>query len=234
MCNLKRLASPSMILCAGLFTVGGTLYSEPIVAALIAAESLSDLSGVSSDLRVMFVELSRGDDLTPFDSFPGYYDSAGWSIDGSFPGLASSSYVSLGFTIAEGFALEVNTLSFYYEDGGDGNGPARVELRSSLDGFASSLHTDTNTFSNTVETYSAGVPADIYTGDVEFRFYGYGAGTINGILGFTNNVDLDFEGSSASILLEGDLMPVPEMGTLALWISASCFLWSVVRRRRTL
>lgn len=79
------------------------------------------------------------------------------------------------------------------------DGPTRFALRSSLDGFAANLLTGTVSVGFTTDTTALNVTSDV---PVEYRIYGFGAGTTGGLLQI-DNVALTFAN------------PVPEPSAVA-------------------
>jgi MYXO-CTERM domain-containing protein len=67
-------------------------------------------------------------------------------------------------------------------------------------------------------------------GTVEFRWYGYGAGSSNGVLGLTNHASLTADGNPVAVLLEGEVTVVPEPAAAA-WLVALVALGWAFRRR---
>jgi hypothetical protein len=187
------------------------------------------ISGQSTEANITSVSLARGPQLNPETTFSAYYDSANWSTSLTFPGTESGAYVSFQFEVASGYTFDPTGLSFYYEEGGNERGPLLVDLRSSSDNFASSLYLDTDAWDQAVESVGDVDLAPV-NGFVEYRFYGYAAISATGLLGFTNNTSIDYEGSAVTILMEGDLQPIPEVGQTGL-ICAIASLMLIGHRR---
>jgi hypothetical protein len=189
------------------------------------------ISGASSDPNITGVLLARGPELDPDTTFSAYYDSANWSTSLVFPGTGSGSYVAFQFEVASGYTFDPTSFSFYYEEGGNERGPVIIDLRSSGDNYATSLHVDSDAWDGLVETVGD-VDLSPVTGLVEYRFYGYAAIAPSGLLGFTNNSAIDYQGSGVSLLMEGDLQPIPEVGQSVLVCAIVSFLLIGCRRLR--
>lgn len=210
----KRFGVVGIALTTAQMAAGQGVIFVPATADGGALSGSSDLPEISN------VELVRGPELAAVNLFPGYWDSRNWSTAGAFPGSSSGSYVSLQFEVEAGYEFTPEGLSFYYEDGGDGNGPVRVEVRWSGDGFGSVLHSDVNALDSTVESVAgSAMGSTAAAGTVEFRWYGYGAGSSNGVLGMTNHNSLTADGSPVAVLLEGEVTVVPEPSAAA-WLLA--------------
>lgn len=221
----KRFGALGLAVTAAQMAAGQGVISVPATADGGALSGSSDLPEISN------VQLVRGPDLVPVDLFAGYWDSRNWSMAGAFPGSSSGSYVSLQFKVEAGYEFTPEGLSFYYEDGGDGNGPVRVEVRWSGDGFGSVLHSDVNALDGTVESVAGSAfGSTAASGTVEFRWYGYGAGSSNGVLGMTNHASLTADGNPVAVLLEGEVAVVPEPAAAA-WLLALVALGWAFRRR---
>jgi len=211
--------------------VGGSAPLSIQFAGVSAQATAGGILGQSTDSRIFNIALSRGPGLVPDALFPGYYDSRGWDTGSGFPGIGSGSYLSLSFEVDPGYVFTPTGFFFYYEEGGNNLGPVRVDLRSSIDAFASSLFLDTDPWDMQVESVPASALSPI-TGPVEFRWYGYAAIDSSGVLGLANHPSLLIGDDPVAVLLEGDLTLVPEPRTAALAAGLLAFLLLALRRRR--
>lgn len=178
--------------------------------AVFSEDTLGSLTASSSDPAELSGTLARGPGLDAEALFATYYDAAGWSESSSLSDPQSNDdYFEFSVSVAPGYTFAPAALDFYYEEGGNLQGPSRVSLRSSLDNYSTELFLDTNSFDAAVHNVDLS-SLDEFTGTVNFRWFGYGAGNADGILGFTNNALIDVNGMPASIELSGDLAPIPE------------------------
>lgn len=213
-----HLARPHFIfLCLGAWLTVSTLYGSHFVA-VIADDTVASLTATTSHPAQLSGTLTRGSGLDAETLFSDYYDAAGWSESGGFPALATNEdYFEFSISVASGYTFTPTSLDFYYEEGGNLLGPSRISLRSSQDAYSSELFLDTNTFAGAVHSVDLS-SSGVLSGTTAFRWYGYGAGDSDGILGFTNNAVIDAESTSASIKLSGDLSPIPERANFALFM----------------
>lgn len=219
-----------ILLAMGLALAHSTTAVTTIVY-VDAQGSNGSISGQSTDPNISDVQLSRGPGLISDATLSAYYDSANWSTSLTFPGTESGSYVAFQFEVASGYVFDPTSFSFYYEDGGNNRGPLFIDLRSNSDTYANSLYLDENARDATVESVGDLDLAPV-SGLVEYRFYGYWAANESGILGFTNNPAIDFQGSGVSLLMEGDLQPIPEVSQSAVICAIVSFLLIGCRRLR--
>lgn len=202
--------------------------------AVLSSDTLGSLTATTSDPAELSGLLTRGSGLDAEALFAGYYDAAGWSESNALASpLSSEDYIEFSVSVASGYSFAPSSLKFFYEEGGNLQGPSRISLRSSLDNFSSELFLDTNTFDAAVHNLDLSSLAD-FAGTVNFRWYGYGAGAPEGLLGFTDNALIDAAGSPASIKLSGDLTPVPEPANVALSMGMIVVLLTTQRRQRRL
>ncbi len=229
---MKPFSSRRLFLFLSSLLLCGVSHLSGIVTLAIDGESSpGPLSGQSSDPNVTAVQLNRGPDLNADTAFPGFYDSSNWDTGNVFPGTGSGSYVSFSFEVAPGYTLDPTSFLFYYEDDGLENSPLRIDLRTSRDAFASALFLDTNPRDGLVKSVGD-LALDPVSGSVEYRFFGYAASGPSGILGFTDNVGILFEGSPVAVLMEGDLAVVPEPAHAGLVIGLLAALGLAFRRQR--
>lgn len=120
------------------------------------------------------------------------------------PAAGGTSWNALTLDVADFDAASIN------------DGPTRFAVRSSLDGFTSNLLTGTVGSTFTTATTALNVTSKV---PVEYRIYGFGAGSTGGLFQI-DNVALTFAA------------PVPEPSTL-LWLGLAAFAaWLVFTHRR--
>jgi hypothetical protein len=214
----------------GALLAGSACYGNAAYLAVVSDDSFGSLAATTSDPAQLSGTFSRGAGLNAEALFAGYYDASGWSESSSLPATPTNDdYFEFSISVANGYTFTPSALDFYYEEGGNFQGPSRISLRSSLDNYNSELFLDTNTFDASVHNVDLSSYSDI-TGTVAFRWYGYGAGDSSGLLGFSNSAQIDADGTFTSVNLSGDLAPVPEPRVIAWVIGAAVF--SLVSRRR--
>jgi uncharacterized protein (TIGR03382 family) len=157
------------------------------------------------------LNLTRGPGLTG-NAGGNSLNSAGWSSD------ASQDYLSFGFTVADGYTVDLDTLWFGTRS--SGTGPGFLGIFVSTDGFSSSVYEFANVgtaFTNAIADMSA---LTGLTGTVEFRISALndisaGGGSI-GSAG-TFRVGDHFDGSVFSEMrFEGSVNVIPAPGAMAL------------------
>jgi len=110
------------------------------------------------------------------------YNSNGWTLAGTeADAIAANDFVAASFVVGAGFNANITDLVANLQR--SNTGPQMVFVRSSVDAFATTLA------SGAPPTALAPVTFDIpditgAAGTIEFRFYGFGAGTTGGTLRF--------------------------------------------------
>lgn len=150
--------------------------------------------GMSVDSNATASGIDRGSGITG-RSGDDRYNAKSWSTG------ARDADDYFTFTMDANDGYEIDFTSFTYTGQASSQGPQSFELRSSLDNYSSTIGSPTA--DGTTIDLSAAEFQDI-TGPVEFRLYGYDAGSNSGT--FSVN-DYKFE---------GEVNPVPEPQTLAL------------------
>lgn len=158
--------------------------------------------------NVSGIELTRGAGLTP-TAAGNSFSASGWSTD-------ANDYFSFGFTVADGYA--VNLSSLWIGTRSSNTGPGFLGLFYSVDGFASSMHTFVQVgtaFNNAVIDLS-----DLtgLTGTVEFRIAALNNTSANGgsiAAAGTFRVGDHSDGANfTEMRFEGSVVPAP--GAMAL------------------
>ena len=154
--------------------------------------------------NVTGMNLTRGPGLTATGA-NNSFSASGWSTD------QSQDYFSFGFTVADGYA--VNLESLFIGTRSSNTGPGLLGLFVSTDGFSSNLFTfvqlPDNTFSNSAIDLSA---LQGLTGEVEFRIAVLENTSANGgtiASSGTFRVGDYFDGSYSEMRFEGTVVPTP-------------------------
>ncbi|MEM1185430.1 MAG: hypothetical protein AAGI53_10580 [Planctomycetota bacterium] len=173
-------------------------------------------TGTVSNLSA--ADWTRSADINP-SSAGNTFAANGWN-----DGDETTNYFSTTLTVDAGYQLDLADLVIGIRR--SGSGPTSINLRSSLDGFSSSLFTfdgSDDGFQNDIIDLSSLGPI---TGSVEFRITGAGASSANGTLRigdyseFPTFFDLQFQ---------GDVSLVPTPGAMAAFGLAGL---AAARRRR--
>jgi MYXO-CTERM domain-containing protein len=162
--------------------------------------------------NVTGVALTRGSGLNP-SAAGNSFSSSGWDQG---DGDDANDYFSFGFTVADGFS--VNLESFWVGARSSNTGPGFLGLFSSVDGFSTNLFTFTQSgtaFNNAIADVSA---LSGLTGTVEFRVLALNNISANGGTvgsGGTFRFGDHFDGTNfTEMRFEGTVVPAP--GAMAL------------------
>lgn len=162
--------------------------------------------------NVTGIELTRGSGLNP-SAAGNSFSSSGWDQG---DGDDANDYFSFGFTVADGFS--VNLESFWVGARSSNTGPGFLGLYSSVDGFTTNLFTFTQSgtaFNNAIADVS-GLTG--LTGTVEFRVLALNNISANGGTvgsGGTFRFGDHFDGTNfTEMRFEGTVVPAP--GAMAL------------------
>lgn len=156
-------------------------------------------------------------------------NSNGW--ESTVSGTGSNEYLSFGFTVDSGYAVDLSTLLMGTK--ASSTGPGTLGLFYSGDGFSTQLYTFVQ---NNVDNLYASIDLSALptlTGSVEFRLYEIGNTQADGVgttaaSGTLRLIDHDTEGTMAFI---GTVSAVPEPETYAMLLSGLALLAGVARRR---
>jgi hypothetical protein len=166
----------------------------------------------SNPAGATFADITRGPGVTPFAG-DNSINSVAWTTALT---LDSNDYYQFGVTPSNGYAMDLDEIDF--SERRSGKGVITVDLRSSLDGFASSLWLTTLPGDTLTYRYSIILPSafEDLTSPVTFRFFGYaaqsGGGTWRlGVGGISDNPS----GLPANLTVSGDLT-TPEPASLLL------------------
>ena len=156
---------------------------------------------------------------------PDIYGWDGWSTANS---LDSSQYLSFTVTPDPGTFMNLTTLDMYwFRDGGGSGGPRRYQIYAST-GFVGTAISKQATIGNSATNgllsfdLSSETSMQNLTDPVEFRIYGWRAGSVNGFGGIGGQ-------SGNDLILQGEVIPEPS--TYAL-IFGCVVLAVVVWKRR--
>lgn len=207
--SMSAVASAEVITSYALFGAAG---DQAIQAADDQAANITGLN------------LVRGAGLTG-NVGSNSFNSAGWSTD------ASQDYISFGFTVADGYSVDLSTM--WAGTRASGTGPGLLGLFSSIDGFSTNLYTISQsgtTYTNSIIDLSA---LTGLTGTVEFRIAAIanvsaGGGSIGA--GGTWRIGDHYDGANYSeFRFDGTVNAIPTPGALALLGLGGL---TAVRRRR--
>ncbi len=189
----------------------------PPAAGFVAASEAGALDAAYLAHGLASATIMRGPGLTARTDFQGYYDSATWSTAPAFPGVDDPHYLSVILETDTWYEIIFDSIDLAYQDAGSGESARRLELRWSVDGFASPLFTDLSVASwPEVDFNSISLPLlPPQTGVIEFRLFGYGAPSRIGVLGLANTPLLALADEDAALIIRGELQIIPEPPTLA-------------------
>lgn len=235
--NHIRLSLICSLLCLPAdIASSATTITGNVIAAWHADNVPAALSATALATGVTSAIVTRGPSLIADTSFPGYFDSYGWSSSVSYPGSASGDYLSIITIFDERFEVSLSRLRIAYSGAGSILVPRTIELRSSVDAYASTMIRD-----NAVVSFPAIGIMDVdlshldpITGSVEFRLWGFDSpGGLSddprAIFGLTNSPALVLDGKAMALVIEGSLIPEP---TVIIQLVLGVFGALVVRRRR--
>src|SRR5690606_38313287 len=110
----------------------------------------------------------------------------------------------------------------------------RIELRFSGDAFGEPLFVDVDVSSfpdalsvHTIDLTDLG----LLSGSFEFRFYGYGALSTNGVLGFANSPEITANDLPGAVKLTGEVTLIPEPALTAVLLVIAALAATRLRRR---
>jgi PEP-CTERM motif len=184
--------------------------------------------GIASDASLAAIDLSRGAGLSP-SAASNSFSSSG------FTGGATD-FVSLGFTVASGFLVDLDAL--FIGTRSSNTGPGTIGLYWSGDAFATPItrfdQSPGSNFVNSVVDLSA-LP-DL-TGSVEFRLAQIGSTSANGgatgasgtfrLTGYFNDSGFD-----RNLQFTGSVAAIPEPGTYGLMAAGLAAMGLFIRRRQ--
>lgn len=218
----------SIVFASAIAAATATIASADVITSYInfgqPGDQIASPTGTVAP-NVSALPLTRGAGLNP-NVGANSLNSAGWN------GGNPDDYITFGFTVADGY--RVNLESLFFGGRSSGSGPGDLGVFSSLDGFAAPLHTYTQTgtaFTNNAIDLSA---LSGLTGAVEFRIYATSDRRADGTFGIssagTYRVGDYSDGAVFSeFRFEGRVKVIPTPGAAALLAVGGIF---AARRRR--
>lgn len=198
---------------AALALLAGTTASADVITSYVnfgqpGNQASSPVGTVAANVTAL--PLTRGAGITP-TSASNALSGSGWDT------LDSTDYITFGFQVAPGFAVNLDTL--WFGSRSSNTGPANLAVFSSLDAFTApvySFNQSGTAFTNNIANLSA---LTGLTGIVEFRIFATsnlnagGTGTI-GSAG-TFRVGDHFDGTNfTEFRFEGTVVPAPASAAL--------------------
>lgn len=214
------------VFCAGLtqadvilaWDMQGVNTNAPVSASSVGADVSTD-SGLNSLSRNGLTYASAGNS----------YNSSAWNITSTFN--EADDYLSFRVQATSGFTLQLETLQYVVN--GSNTGPGTGRWGYSIDGGAFTLQ---DTFSipftlpGSLQTWDF---ADINTAEeVEFRFWAYGATSVNGSASQAGGTVRIGNISGNDLVLNGTIAVVPEPASVGLMGLGALGLWAFGRRRK--
>ena len=205
------------------FTATYSFVGQPGTEASVAI--------ASNPTGTLFDNIIRGSGLTSISGVNSI-NSEAWTTGAT---LDSNDYYQFAVTPQAGYDVDLSEIIF--SERRSGQGVITIDLRSSLDGYASSLFLDVLPDDTLTRRFTVNLPNafDDLAGPVTFRFFGYAAQDGRGTwrLGTAPSPD-NPSNDPANLLVIGDAAPIPEPGTMLLVvIGGGAGLWRRARRRPT-
>ncbi len=191
MFSIKRL------LCTGAAMIG---LCAGAANAQIVQFNVNNENGICAtattilDFNVSSPELCRGLGLS-WTSAANGFNSSGWTAVDEAGAIANNDYVSATFIVNGGFNANIDVITANLQR--SSTGPQNMSVRSSVDGFATSLAV-VNDIATSASLRTFDIPDIIgATGVIELRFYAWGATSEGGTCRFQDNT------SNSSLTING-------------------------------
>jgi MYXO-CTERM domain-containing protein len=191
------------------------------------------LAVAESALNIGGLDLSRGSGLSVGGTSTFNSKDFDPNNTSSSSALETGDYLQFGFTVAEGFQVELTDLNLRYDR--SGTGPDQLEIRISADGigsYSTSVFSDSSVSDAGENNTGIGLASlGALTGTVTFRVAPFGASSTAGTFDLENHADI---GTDRGIVINGtvSLTPVPEPEEYALAAGLALVGFAVLRRRR--
>lgn len=158
------------------------------------------------------------------------FSSLGWESTTS--GFGSDEYMSFGFTVADGYSLDLNQLLVGTRS--SNTGPGTLGLFYSGDSFTSQLHTFSQSGTTTLVSDINLSALTGLTGNVEFRIYEIGNTQADGIGDTASGGTFRLAGGdgAGNMLFTGTVAAVPEPETYAMLLAGLGLIGGGAMRRR--
>lgn len=171
--------------------------------------------------------ITRGSGLTASAAATSF-SSAGWESTAS--GSGSNEYLSFGFTVADGYLLDLSQLLVGTRS--SNTGPGTLGLFYSFDNYASQLYTFTQSGTSTlVSNINLSSLPNLF-GSVEFRIFEIGnTSASNGITASTGTFRLTGTDAQNNMVFAGAVTAVPEPESFAMLLAGLGIVGAVTRRR---
>ena len=171
---------------------------------------------VAANITLAGTVLSLGSGVTPSGT-ASTFGGTSWGATDYAGAFAANEYISWFLQAEAGYSLSVTNVRFDFEK--TPAGISNLVVQSSFDGFTANLFAS-NGMANTTVSPSFGVNLS-GSNSVEFRLYGWNAGSAAGVARFRNLAGEDLE-------IQGTVIPEP--GTLAL-MGLSLLGLAILRRK---
>ncbi len=147
--------------------------------------------------------LSRGAGITVNSGAS--FNSRGWAESSEADAVTANDYVEWSITASAGFAVEVTEMEVDYDR--SGTGPSNVAIRTSLDGYTSTIYTNSGFGTSGLQAVidlSASPLVSSTGGSITFRLYAWG-GSSTGTFDIEDDIGTILSQANTGIRLEGSV-----------------------------